>query len=98
MPAVFTVPQNPLITSLSGGRLRGLGCMGCAGMGDVSSTMSADSLGLGLPNWAYLAGAGVLVWVLLMPGGSEYRKKRSALRSQYRGYKRVREAASEALA
>jgi hypothetical protein len=49
-----------------------------------------------MPNWVYLAGGGLLAWAIFMPGGSEYRKKKSALASQYRGYTRAKKAAAQA--
>jgi hypothetical protein len=102
MPGMWTVPQNPLIQALATvgtSGASGLGCMGCgmAGLGQTSTTdiLTGDSLGLGMPNWVYLA-AGVLAWVIFMPGGSEYRKKKSALASQYRGYTRAKRAVAGA--
>ena len=105
MSASFAVPQNPIIRTLAtGGQtsgMAGLGCAGC-GMGSLGQTGSTsvfteDSLGLGLPNWAYMAGGAVLAWAIFMPGGSEYRQKKSALASQYRGYKRAKKAAAQSL-
>jgi hypothetical protein len=56
---------------------------------DFMSWLQEDSSVLpSIPNWGLVAGA-VAAWMLFMPGGSEYRKKSSALRSQYRGYRRA---------
>ena len=86
-----------------------LGCSGCAGcedggnyygmqgLGDTSITdwlTSPSFVSDSVPNWMLYGGAAALAWILLMPGGSEYRQKSRALRSQYRGYKRAGEALS----
>jgi hypothetical protein len=47
-----------------------------------------------VPNWMLYGGAAAAAYFLLMPGGSEYRQKRSALRSQYRGYRRAARSAA----
>lgn len=105
LPATFAVPQNPIIKNLNTGMggLASMGC-GCGtptcgsgnsyGMSgfDVSSVTdwaSAMSPVGGLPNWALYGGAAALAWVVLMPGGGEYRAKKRALASQYRGYRRA---------
>jgi hypothetical protein len=68
---------------------------GNAGLGDLSDTLSSMSdfvSGdfLGIPVWTLLlAGGALALWLGASPGGSEYRKKKQQLRSQYRGYKRA---------
>lgn len=42
-----------------------------------------------VPNWLLYGGAAAAAYLLLMPGGSEYRSKSRALSGQYRGYKRL---------
>lgn len=44
---------------------------------------------MALPNWLVYGGAAAAAFFLLMPGGSEYRGKRKALRAEYAGYRRV---------
>jgi len=110
MPGYFTVPQNPLLAELNGNggitnkakqnELGSCGC-GCNGAGGCGM----GSLGMFDPmTLAMLAGGAVLLFMLMSPGGSEYRRKRAALtakqkedrlslRSQYRGYKRAGRAA-----
>ena len=89
----------------------GMGCM--CGMGDVASTLSTISPSLGtawtnlstslsttyagIPLWALVAGGAAALFIF-MPGGSEYRSKRAALRSQYRGYRRAARYAGQAAA
>jgi hypothetical protein len=99
----------PPQTGMSG---LGCGCQSC-GMGDLPASLQTldnnlaawlndttlDFTGLGIPNYGYIAGGAALVmaWVLFMPSGSEYRRKRSQLRSQYRGYRRVAKSAGSSL-
>lgn len=59
---------------------------------DISSVTDwaqATSPVAGLPNWALYGGAAVAAWLIFMPGGSEYRAKKRALASEYRGYRRA---------
>jgi hypothetical protein len=100
----WTVPQNPLIRSLTGGGMgcvgcAGVGCVGCAGMsglGDASTGnfLTDSTIISGVPDGILYGGAALLAWMIFAPGGSEYRKRASALRSQYRGYKRAAAAIS----
>jgi hypothetical protein len=110
--ASFTVPQNPLIRTLAdGGQTSGMAGLGCSGLGclgatgvfggettDTGSFLTSDSLGVGFPNWGIIAASGLVAWMLFMPGGSEYRRKKRELASQYTGIakfkKKVRRAAS----
>jgi len=78
--------------------LAGCGCAGgLKGLGDFSSTLTSientltTDYGIGsfqIPLWGWIAG-GLVLWFIFEPSGSEYRQKRAALRSQYRGYKRA---------
>ena len=84
LPATFRVPQNPLAKQLGMA-----GCAGC-GMGDLSVSGFTDwaqqtSPIASLPNWVVYGAGAVAAWLLLMPGGSEYR----AARSEHRGYRRL---------
>lgn len=103
LPATFAVPQNPIIKNLNtgmGGLACGCGTPSCDGAGnfygmsgfDVSSVtdwaQKTSPVG-GLPNWALFGGAAALAWLVLMPGGSEYRTQKRALASEYRGYRRA---------
>jgi hypothetical protein len=60
---------------------------------DLSSistwAQSPSFISASVPNWALYGGAAVAAYLLLMPGGREYRQKSKALRSQYRGYRRA---------
>jgi hypothetical protein len=111
LSAKFTVPQNPLRNTLVNGwsgtapKLSGCGCSGggcgCGGhgMGDLSdftAWLQTASVG-GVPNWLIYGGAAVAAWMIFMPGGSEYRTKSRALRSQYRGYRRASRSAGSTL-
>lgn len=93
--ATFTVPQNPLATKLG---LSGVGCAGCgcAGGQNYSGLQGFDletiktwaqqpSIVSAIPNWALYGVAAAGAYLLLMPGGSDYR----AARSEARGYKRL---------
>lgn len=64
-------------------------------LGSVSTWLQSSML-LGIPNWVLLA-AGIGAVVFMAPGGSEYRSKRAALRSQYRGYRRAARYTGETL-
>ncbi len=71
-------------------------CASCRGMGDATTDAIMASLttpvDLGfatLPAWALVGGAGLVLWWLTWPSGSEYRAKRKALRSQYRGLSKI---------
>jgi len=89
----------------------GLGCSGLGCLGDTTSTtglfggtvtdtgnvLTSDSLGFGIPNWGYIAGGGLLAWMLFMPGGSEYRSKKRALAAQYTGIARAKKAVRSAV-
>jgi hypothetical protein len=76
-------------------------------MGDLSDSVSnfttwldSTSIDGSNPNYYYAFGGAavtVLGMMLLSPGGAEYKKKRAALRSQYRGYRRVSKAAGSTL-
>lgn len=46
-----------------------------------------------LPLWGWTLGALAIWWWLFMPSGSEYRKKRRALRAEYSGVGRIRKRA-----
>jgi hypothetical protein len=91
---------------------KGMGCIGCGAgmdglgsMGDLSSTMSSFTgwlttplftvAGIGVPPWM-LGVAGVGAYMLLAPGGKEYRQQSRALRSQHRGYRRLGRAIGRA--
>lgn len=105
LQAAFTVPQNPLIRTLAtGGQsnngMAGLGCgSGCGcGMGDTTAVPAASSwtdmftnstIIPGIPDGLIYGGGLLAAYMLLSPGGSEYRKRSAALKSQYRGYKRA---------
>lgn len=102
LQAAFTVPQNPIIRTLaSGGPCNGMAGLGCgcgcgmSGLGDTAGTGSwtdfftESTIISGIPNGLIYGGGLALAYMLLAPGGSEYRKKSRALRSQYRGYKRA---------
>jgi hypothetical protein len=92
-------------TSLSTQTAAGLGCLGCGGLcggargvGDISDTLSSlsDSFSAftdatGFPWWAFAA-AGLALWWMIMPGGSQYREKRRKLASEYRGGRRLSRA------
>jgi hypothetical protein len=94
IPASFAVPQNPLRP----------------GMGDLSSDfadatapiaswLQSSTVISGVQNSTIAFGVGglALALILFLPSGSEYRRKRAALRSQYRGYRRVARSASSGL-
>ena len=75
----------------------GGGCASCRGVGDANTdalfaAFSAPvELGFTtLPMWAVVGGAGLMLWWLTWPSGSEYRAKRSALRSQYSGLSKIK--------
>jgi hypothetical protein len=97
----FVVPQNPVAKETG---LSGLGCGGCGcsnynyGLSGFSDDpvgwLSEPSMVGSVPNWMLWGGVGVAALFLFAPGGSEYRAKSRALRSQYRGYKRVARAAA----
>ena len=83
-----------------GGCQCGGNCGPCkAGMGqfDLSwFTGSVNLFGFDVPMWALVGGGVIIAWWLLFPSGSEYRRKRAALRSQYRGVSRAKRAAARA--
>lgn len=100
LPATFAVPQNPvaknLATHMGGLSCAGIGCGGANPYGmsgfDISSVTDwakETSPVAGLPNWALWGGAAAAAWLILMPGGSEYRSRKRALASEYRGYRRA---------
>jgi hypothetical protein len=73
----FTVPQNPIRAVLQNGYSgipqsgmpKGCGCTSCshgAGMGDLSSWLTATSVG-SVPNWALVAVAAGALWVMNKP-------------------------------
>lgn len=110
LPGKFVVPQNPLVNTLVNGysgmpQAKSAGGCGCAGgcshggMGDLTAvtTWLQTSSVAGLPNWVLVAGGAAIAYMIFMPGGSEYRKKSAALRSQYRGYRRASRAAGSTL-
>ncbi len=43
-----------------------------------------------LPTWAWFGGAILMAWWFLFPHGSEYRKRKHALASDYTGVGRIR--------
>jgi len=102
LSAAFVVPQNPIVRTLAtGGQtsgMAGLGCMGC-GLGDTSTTSTStgswtdfltnSTIISGIPDGLIYGGAALALYMLMAPGGKEYRQKARALRSQYRGYKRA---------
>lgn len=47
-----------------------------------------------VPNWALYGGLAAAAFLLLSPGGSDYRQQSRSLRSQYRGYRRLGRAIS----
>lgn len=72
-------------------------CTACSGLGDANTDALFASLStpvdLGfttLPVWALVGGAGLVLWWLTWPSGSEYRAKRRALRAQYTGVAKAR--------
>lgn len=71
-------------------------------MGSLGGTIGSvgtwlqQSMLFGIPNWALVA-AGIGAVMFMAPGGSEYRGKRAALRSQYRGYRRAARYTGEQL-
>lgn len=103
--ASFAVPQNPLIPSRGGMGCAGMGCGGnnvyaLNGLGDdaggITAWLTAPSfVSDSVPNWALYGGAAVAAYLIFAPGGSEYRSKSRALRSQYRGYRRAGQALAE---
>lgn len=76
----------------------GMGCATCHGLGDASGLMgslanaetslstwlTSPSIIPSVPNWGLVAG-GVVLYMLLAPGGAEYK----AVRSRSRGYRRL---------
>jgi hypothetical protein len=93
----FTVPQNPIV--------QGMGDLPASlqtldnSIADFLNSTTLDFTGLGIPNFVMIGGGAlaIMALVLLMPGGSEYRKKSRALRSQYRGYRRITRATGKSL-
>jgi hypothetical protein len=75
---------------------------GMSGLGfDLQTTWdsvvtTASQPYLGVPLWGWGLGA-VAVLMLMSPGGSDYRRERRALRSKYRGYRRLAGYASDQL-
>ena len=82
---------------------KGLGCGTCHGMGDATGLMGSLASGgtsivswlqqpsfirASIPNWGLVAGA-VVAYMLIAPGGSQYRSESRALRSRHRGYRRL---------
>lgn len=47
-----------------------------------------------LPMWAWAGGATLLLWWLTWPSGSDYRKRRRALRAEYSGVGKIRRRGS----
>lgn len=96
----FVVPQNPVAknTGLSGCGCAG-GCGTCGGSSNyglsgfdfssITDWAQQASPVAGLPNWLLYGGLGLGAYMLLAPGGSEYRSKSRALKSEYRGYRRL---------
>lgn len=110
LPATFPIPQNPLVAAIMAPR-GGCGLPGArAGMGDLGSDCGCiggmcgcGMSGLGqfdMLTMALVAGGLVLLWMVMAPGGSEYKKELRAARTAYedrvarargehRGYKRA---------
>jgi hypothetical protein len=104
LPGMFVVPQNPIIRTLAtGGQTSGMAGLGCGGgcgcgMGDATaapatsdwtSFFTQSTIIPGIPDGLIYGGGLLAVYMLMSPGGKEYRQKSRALKAQYRGYKRA---------
>lgn len=107
LPGMFTVPQNPILLGLAQGVGQpNLGCAGggcggsCNGMSglDLASATGflTEPLVAGIPGWMVLAGA-VVAYMVISPGGSDYRAARRTLDAEHRGYRRASRAAGARL-
>jgi hypothetical protein len=64
-------------------------------MSSITDWLTSPSPISSIPNWMLYGAGGVIAWIVLAPGGSEYRSQAKALRSKYRGYRRFGRGLSE---